>query len=138
MNMTSCVAVEEYHAPEDTYTSSDIAKAFMMVMIAGVCTSVGVVIVFCVSDDTDANGNYDTTILGYSLAIAAGVMMYISLTTLYLEAVETFKNVYEDNGELARFVSFCSLVVGVLIGQGIDLFVQYISGEESHSHAEDI
>jgi len=111
-----------------SYSGSDLALAFGLTTGAGACTALGVATVYFVEDIQQ------TGILGYSLAFAAGVMIYISFVEILAEAVEQFSHRFE-NAAIARLMSCISFFTGILFGYAIDYTVHWL-GERSRDKAD--
>jgi len=120
----SAVSTKAFEKPLK-YTSSDLLLAFMLTTGAGLATALGTLPVLCVSEDSG------TALLGYSLAFAAGVMIYISFIEILAEALLQFE--HSQTGGLARFYTFLTFFGGVFFGYLIDLCVHCCLGKK-HTH----
>jgi len=115
---------------ELSYSGADLGLAFGLTSGAGACTALGVAVVYFVEDIQK------TGILGYSLAFAAGVMIYISFVEILAEAVEQFEHRFKS-AAIARLMSAISFFAGIVFGYAIDMFVHWL-GERQRAKEVDI
>jgi len=106
------------------YSSSDLLLAFLLTTGAGLATALGTLPVLCVSEGDS------TSILGYSLAFAAGVMIYISFVEILAEAIVLFQ--HSNEAGPARFFAFLTFFSGILFGFLIDLIVHKCLKHDAH------
>jgi len=79
------------------------ATAFILVIIAGLCTAIGSAVVFFPRLASLAN----RTTLAVSLGLASGVMVYIALVDIYGKAVDGFTDLHgEDDAFIYATLSF--------------------------------
>ncbi|KAJ1476318.1 hypothetical protein T484DRAFT_1825353 [Baffinella frigidus] len=70
---------------EKASTEPNVALAFGMVIGAGLCTSIGAAVAFCVPLE-------NKRFLAVSLAISAGVMIYVSMVEIFVKALSAFSD----------------------------------------------
>jgi len=126
-NTTNCNPVSIDVKEEDLkYSGSDLALAFGLTSGAGACTALGVATVYFVEDIQQ------TGVLGYALAFAAGVMIYISFVEICSKSIEQFEAVF-DSSAVARTIAAVSFFTGIGFGYGIDYFVHWLGKRQQDS-----
>jgi zinc transporter, ZIP family len=91
-------------------TSSAVALAFGVTLLAGLFTALGSVLVFRASRD-------NAKLLAFGLAFAAGAMVYVSLVEIFGKSVDSFTETYgESRGYLAATLAFfCGIGLVLLL-----------------------
>lgn len=85
--------------------------AFLITFLAGVSTILGIIPCFF-------GNKYKNTIISFSLAFAAGVMLTISVLSLIPEAFSLFNNLFFDFPAL--LITFIFVVIGIIFSSIID------------------
>lgn len=94
--------------------------AFLLTTIAGLSTMIGVFPIFIRLKDEDK-------IISSSLAFASGVMLCVSITDLIPESIMVLKGNFSDF--LVVFLSFCFIVIGIVVSSMIDKYLPTINYE---------
>jgi len=129
-DITNCSPVSiDMKEEELSYSGADLGLAFGLTSGAGACTGLGVAVVYFVEDIQK------TGILGYSLAFAAGVMIYISFVEILAEAVEQFEHRFKS-AAIARLMSAISFFAGIAFGYAIDMFVHWLGERQRAKEVE--
>ena len=100
--------------------------AFLLVIIAGLSTTIGAVAVMfdkCVQLT-------DKRFLASSLALSAGVMIYVSFVEIFVKSVEAFQ---EQKLSWSYLAATMCLFAGCVITVGLDMLVHKLVGGH-HSH----
>lgn len=106
--------------------------AFIIVTLSGLSTAVGAAIVFFPSLVKYANQR----LLGSSMGLSAGVMLYVSFNDISIKAYDSF--VEAGHGERgAAFYSTGSFFLGIVFMTFLNILVQAISGHHGHHHHDD-
>lgn len=101
--------------------------AFLLVIIAGLSTTFGAVAVMfdkCVQLT-------DKRFLACSLALSAGVMLYVSFVEIFVKSVEAFQ---EQQLSWSYLAATMCLFVGCIITVGLDMLVHKLVGGHHHGH----
>jgi len=99
----------------------NVALAFGLVIIAGLCTTVGSTFAFC------ANLS-DPLLLAGALGVSAGVMIYVSFGEIFMvKSVEGFADSGMDDDTAMRTATFC-FFGGMLITALLDRIVHWCTG----------
>lgn len=107
--------------------------AFLLVIIAGLSTTFGAVAVMfdkCVQLT-------DKRFLACSLALSAGVMLYVSFVEIFVKSVEAFQ---EQQLSWSYLAATMCLFVGCIVTVGLDMFVHKLVGghHPGHGHRNNI
>ena len=97
--------------------------ALLTAAAAGLTTMIGAAAVLI-------TGKKNDRLIGLVLGFAAGAMLCVSLTDLYPEALELFRERGVEKG--ATMVTILCLLLGMLAGWGADRLM----GHEHHGHEE--
>ncbi len=93
---------------------SDITMAFLMTLIAGLCTGVGSFIAFFSKKE-------NKTFLSVSLGFSAGVMIYVSMVEIFPKAQESLSTDLGD--KMGSWITVISFFAGMLLIALIDKLV---------------
>eukprot|EP00239_Pterosperma_sp_CCMP1384_P006288 CAMPEP_0197852926 /NCGR_PEP_ID=MMETSP1438-20131217/21730_1 /TAXON_ID=1461541 /ORGANISM="Pterosperma sp., Strain CCMP1384" /LENGTH=335 /DNA_ID=CAMNT_0043467157 /DNA_START=108 /DNA_END=1115 /DNA_ORIENTATION=+ len=134
MNVTT--ALDCVTADEEVKEKGRVWVAFLMVIGAGLATTVGSTFAFCSS-------LADTRILAGSLGLSAGVMLYVSFAEIFtVKSVEGFADSGYDDDAAVRIATFCffsGLCLTFLLDQLVHKLIS-LSGAEGpvcgHSHGQ--
>ena len=101
-------------------TTENIILAFLLTLIAGLSTGLGGLIAFFTKRD---NVHFLIIALGFS----AGVMIFVSFTDIFPEALKGFSSTYGDKAMLATCLSFFG-------GMGLIALIDFLIPEGENPH----
>ena len=101
-------------------TTENIILAFILTLIAGLSTGLGGLIAFFTKRD---NVHFLTIALGFS----AGVMLFVSFTDIFPEALKGFETYYGEKAMLATCLSFFG-------GMGLIALIDFLIPEGENPH----
>lgn len=93
-----------------------VLLALAITFVAGVSTSLGALIAFCVRKK-------DFKKIAFAMAFSAGVMIYVSFADILPMASEMFERTFKDSANLAKGAPLLMFFVGALLAGLIDAFV---------------
>lgn len=105
-------------------------QAFILVIAAGLCTTIGSCVVFFPQMANLAN----RTTLGGSLGLAAGVMLYIALVDIYTKSIGGFEEVH-DEGKAFIYATL-SFFAGCFLMLALDKLVDVLMEWEMSQHGK--
>jgi ZIP family zinc transporter len=122
---------------EREVSSTTIALAFVVVIIAGASTAIGAAVVFFPKMVKLASRR----VLASALAISAGVMTYVSFVEIFVKSVDAFneelETSYPDDEDkrvgMANLYATLSFFAGVALNAIIDFTVRKLSNEHMHA-----
>ena len=97
-------------------SSDSVLLALAITFVAGVSTSLGALIAFCVRKK-------DFKKIAFAMAFSAGVMIYVSFADILPMASEMFERTFKDSANLAKGAPLLMFFVGALLAGLIDAFV---------------
>eukprot|EP00239_Pterosperma_sp_CCMP1384_P001959 CAMPEP_0197850398 /NCGR_PEP_ID=MMETSP1438-20131217/15293_1 /TAXON_ID=1461541 /ORGANISM="Pterosperma sp., Strain CCMP1384" /LENGTH=337 /DNA_ID=CAMNT_0043463551 /DNA_START=123 /DNA_END=1136 /DNA_ORIENTATION=- len=127
MNATLAMGCEGVE--EEVKERGRVWVAFLMVIGAGLATTVGSTFAFC-------SNLADTRILAASLGLSAGVMLYVSFAEIFtVKSVEGFADSGYDDDAAVRLATFCffsGLVLTFLLDRLVHHLVSFSGGSAPH------
>lgn len=109
-------------------SEENVTLAFILTIAAGLSTAIGSSFVFC-------SNTSNKKVLASSLALSAGVMMYVSFVEIYFASVTAFEEYYENNDSLASLLATVFFFVGILVCWVIDIVVHRLTGHSNGKRA---
>lgn len=122
-------------AMSSTSASENVGLAFALVIISGLCTGVGAMLVLC----GQCVALHNKLVLAGALGLSSGVMLYVSFVEIIGKSMSGFEEagVAGDSGSgtvyLAGTLCFFG---GILMMIGLDKCVHYLGGEADVGHGE--
>ena len=110
--------------------SKDVSFALLTTFIAGIATSLGALISFCIPLSW-------TNMLPKALALSAGVMIYISFYEILPHSLEDFEENI-DSDVTAHIYSSLTLFSGILIGYIIDFIVHKLGYDDDKFYKNNV
>eukprot|EP00586_Coscinodiscus_wailesii_P003200 CAMPEP_0172489444 /NCGR_PEP_ID=MMETSP1066-20121228/19448_1 /TAXON_ID=671091 /ORGANISM="Coscinodiscus wailesii, Strain CCMP2513" /LENGTH=364 /DNA_ID=CAMNT_0013257313 /DNA_START=192 /DNA_END=1286 /DNA_ORIENTATION=- len=102
--------------------------AFLIVLGAGLATSVGAAVVFFPQLVKLASKG----VLAGSLGLSAGVMIYVSMVEIFVKSTSSFENA--GYGERSSLYSTLCFFGGIFVMMVLDKIVKCLSGADHHHH----
>lgn len=127
---------EEHHHDDEESDKPDgsVGAAFALAFGAGAFSLMGATIIFC-TKHFDAKTSGSNVFVAGSLALAAGVMLYVSLVDIVGHSVEHFEAHGYSHGKSGLFSSI-SYFLGMLTIYLLDLVIhRFITPDAEHGHA---
>ena len=127
----------EDEAEEDTFStdwdSANVAYAIIVSIGAGLATGLGGALVFFPSFFKSIPQN---KVLGVSLALSAGVMLYVSFIEIFAKSLDAISNVDGITEGGAAAITTTCFFFGMLICVGLEVLVHWLSSRYGvdHSH----
>ena len=106
---------------------------FLLVVGAGLSTGVGAAVVY----NSRLVVLASKEVLGLSLGLSAGVMLYVSFVEIFQKSVSAFYEVGLDFGMAYFWATFC-FFAGIVCIRLIDKVVHYLAPADLHLHAMDL
>jgi len=119
-----CDHDEDSHDHEEDYddvSSERIRDAFLLSLFAGLSTTLGAALTFCMKKNNIQKEN--STFLAACLSFAAAVMVYVSLIELWPAALSQFEE--ETTEQLAHIYTSISFFGGMLLGSAASKTVRF-------------
>eukprot|EP00613_Pedinella_sp_CCMP2098_P004583 CAMPEP_0171639696 /NCGR_PEP_ID=MMETSP0990-20121206/29903_1 /TAXON_ID=483369 /ORGANISM="non described non described, Strain CCMP2098" /LENGTH=339 /DNA_ID=CAMNT_0012213555 /DNA_START=37 /DNA_END=1056 /DNA_ORIENTATION=- len=108
------------------------AVAFALTFGAGMCTCLGAAVVFFPSLVHYANNKF----LAGSLAVASGVMIYVSFVEIFQKSQGGFEDAGFSYAEANCYTTLC-FFGGILFNKGLNELAHFVSGDAEH-HGHDL
>jgi ZIP family zinc transporter len=128
---------DEGEEEEDTFNSdwdsANVAYAIIVSIGAGLATGLGGALVFFPSFFKKIPQN---KVLGVSLALSAGVMLYVSFIEIFAKSLDAISNVADITEGGAAAITTTCFFFGMLICVGLEILVHWLSSRYGvdHSH----
>ncbi|MBO5255813.1 MAG: zinc transporter ZupT [Opitutales bacterium] len=97
-------------------SADSVLIAFAITFVAGVSTSLGALIAFCVQKK-------DFKKIAFAMAFSAGVMIYVSFADIMPMASEMFEKTFSQSQNLAKAAPLAMFFAGALFAGVIDAFI---------------
>jgi len=125
--------MEDDEAFSTEWDSANVAYAIIVSIGAGLATGLGGALVFF---PTFFKSIPQNKVLGVSLALSAGVMLYVSFIEIFAKSLDAISNVDGINDGGAAAITTACFFFGMLICVGLEMLVHWISKRYGvdHSH----
>ena len=124
---------EEEDSFNSDWDSANVAYAIIVSIGAGLATGLGGALVFFPSFFKKIPQN---KVLGVSLALSAGVMLYVSFIEIFAKSFDAISNVADITEGGAAAITTTCFFFGMLICVGLEILVHWLSARYGvdHSH----
>lgn len=119
----------------DNNGNENVGLAFLLVIVSGLCTAVGAMLVLCGQCVMLQN----KTLLAGALGLSSGVMLYVSFVEILGKSMSGFEEAGVPGTTGSGLVYLSGTLCffgGILLMIGIDKLVHFLGGEEKVGHGE--